>query len=107
MRAPVRRAVLLAAFFVVAGGLTACGTSEECSATTICSESVDTCCNESSCYYEYSGTRVNCNGTDCSAAANRVAASVCAGVADPNASQKLSFAAAEVVTSRSACGPLR
>jgi hypothetical protein len=99
----IRRLSWIAAAVLVAAGLTACGTKEECEPTSVCGQTVNTCCTESSCYYEYSGNRVDCAGTNCNAAANAVAADLCLAAA-PDASQKLTFSAAEM-TSR-ACQPL-
>jgi hypothetical protein len=105
MRRQFQRGAWLASVVLLAGGLAACGAKEECDSTTVCSRNVEACCTDSSCYYEYSGTRVNCNGTNCDAAANRVAAEVCGGAVEPGAVAKLS-SAADVLTLRSACEAL-
>jgi len=93
----------VAAACLLAGFLSGCGAQEECGATTVCSQSVNTCCTDSSCYYEFNGNRVNCNGTDCSAAANQVANSICRNSQASENAQKLTFAAAEVVSSGAVC----
>ena len=48
-----------------------------CEKTTICGNSVDVCSNGVQTYYEVNGKKYNCDGTDCTNAANRLVNDLC------------------------------
>jgi hypothetical protein len=51
--------------------------TQSCQSATSCSKTFQTCCTATQCHYVYNGTTYNCNGTDCTAAAQQLAAAMC------------------------------
>lgn len=55
-----------------------CSEDEECQSSSSACGSFTACCTSSDCYYlAGDGTRFDCNGTDCSAAAEQLADHMC------------------------------
>lgn len=77
-----KKLVLLLIPLLFIGGisisLTSCSDDDEyvCADETILGETFSACCTEDDCYYEYNGKRYNCDGTDCTAAAEQLAADI-------------------------------
>ncbi len=83
-----KKLVLLLIPLLFIGGisisLTSCSDDDDdfiCESTVIGGATIQACCNEegTQCYYEYDGKRYDCDGTDCTAAAEDLAADILGG----------------------------
>ena len=77
------RISLVAFAGVLALALVGCSKKTTCSNANSACGILQTCCSRSDCYYTYNGIKYPCNGTDCRAAAARLAAVMCGTAARP------------------------
>jgi len=71
------RTILAAFLGLLFLNLVGCKKKESCQSANGACGSFRACCTTSQCYYTYGGKRFDCDGTNCSAAAQRLANYMC------------------------------
>jgi hypothetical protein len=74
---------LLAFVGVLALSLVGCKKKTTCSSSNSACGVFQACCSSTDCYYTYNGSKYPCDGTDCRAAAERLASAMCGSAARP------------------------